>query len=452
METKTSYRNIYTVSALNQQVKQLVLDHFSLIHLQGEISDFVRAASGHLYFSLKDEQSRVRCVMFRSRSVALSCAPANGLQVILSARVDFYTIRGEFQLIVQTMRLEKQGELQRRFEQLKKKLQAEALFSEERKKQLPAIPSTIGIVTSLQGAALQDILSTLQARWRLARLIIFPSAVQGEEAAAELCRMIEIADQSYDIDVLIVARGGGSLEDLAAFNDEGLARTIAACQTPVITAVGHEIDFTIADLVADCRAPTPTASANLATPEQVELKEKLSAAAKRLQQLMKYKMNQEKQGLQLRNHRLMRFHPLTRVESLMQLCDAAERRLHHSMLARLTQKRQCLQRISKQLLSNRPTIKIMHLRKELRLLNESLLRAIAYKLQQQRHCIDRLQTKYQALSPYSTLRRGYAIVSRQDGRIVDTVHKVKRDETVNVRVHDGRLSVLVKDTLIKELP
>ena len=437
-------RNVYTVSRLNQEVRRLILDHFSLIYLQGEISDFARAASGHLYFSLKDQQSRVRCVMFRSQSLRLKCKPGNGLHAVISARVDFYTIRGEFQLIVQTLKPEKQGELQKQLEELKKKLLDEGLFAEERKKPLPAMPQNIGIITSLQGAALQDILSALRVRWRLAEAIIFPVMVQGDEAVKGLCDMIRLADSSYELDLLVVARGGGSLEDLMAFNAEALARAIAACQTPVITGIGHEIDFTIADLAADRRAPTPTAAITLATPDQGEVAENLSRIAEGLQKCIQQTLNREKQKLQLCNYRLTSLHPVLRLETMMQFCDEASRRLRQSMLLSLAGKRQWLRQAGKRLLSKQATEKIIRLRKELRLLNKNLSQAIAFLMQRQRSHFEGLRARHETLSPYATLERGYAIVSRQDGSVVDTVRKVKPGEALKVRVRDGLMDVSLK--------
>ena len=271
MTIDTPQRQILSVSQLNRQTRQLLETHLPLIWVEGELSNFACPASGHWYFSLKDEQAQVRCAMFRNRNSRVRLPsggrPGNGLQVLVRCRVSLYEGRGEFQLIVEHMEEAGLGALQRRFEQLKNKLDSEGLFTTEHKQPLPALPRRIGVITSPTGAAIQDILQVLQRRFAAIPVTIYPTAVQGQEAIAGLTHAIEQANDHGSCDVLIVGRGGGSMEDLWAFNEESVARAIFASDIPIISAVGHEVDFTIADFVADQRAPTPSAAAELLSPD-----------------------------------------------------------------------------------------------------------------------------------------------------------------------------------------
>ncbi|MDE2196596.1 MAG: exodeoxyribonuclease VII large subunit, partial [Gammaproteobacteria bacterium] len=266
----TPERQVFSVSRLNHEARALLEGGFPLLWVEGELSNLSRPASGHLYFSLKDAAAQVRCALFRNRATLLRCKPAEGMQVLVRARVSLYEPRGDFQLIVEHMEDAGHGALQRAFEQLRQKLAGEGLFDPAHKKPLPAMPGIIGVVTSPSGAALRDILSVIRRRQPSARVILYPAPVQGEGAGAKLAAMIRTASARAECDVLIIARGGGSLEDLWAFNEEAVARAIHACALPIISGVGHEIDFTIADFVADARAPTPTAAAELVTPDRNE--------------------------------------------------------------------------------------------------------------------------------------------------------------------------------------
>ena len=278
----TPEREVFSVSALNRDARRIIESNFGVIWVEGEISNLARPSSGHMYWSLKDDNAQVRCAMFRQANRSLTFAPKNGLQVLARARVSLYETRGEFQLIVDFLEEAGEGLLRRRFEELKRKLAAEGLFETERKQQLPALPRRIGVVTSPSGAAVRDILSVLRRRFPWVQVVIYPTLVQGATAAYEIAQTLELADSRGDCDLLILARGGGSLEDLWSFNEEIVARAIAALDTPLISGVGHEIDFTIADFVADVRAPTPSGAAEIAVPDQAEWLAALAGTAQRL--------------------------------------------------------------------------------------------------------------------------------------------------------------------------
>ncbi|HEX6549675.1 MAG TPA: exodeoxyribonuclease VII large subunit, partial [Gammaproteobacteria bacterium] len=277
-------RQIYTVSALNRAARGLLETGLPLLWVEGELSNLARPASGHLYFSLKDASAQVRCALFRNRASLLRFTPRDGQHVLVRARVSLYEPRGDYQLQIEHMEDAGHGALQRAFEELKKKLAAEGLFDAASKKPLPAAPHTIGIVTSPSGAAIRDILSVIRRRYPVARVIVYPVPVQGEGAGAKIAAMLQTASTRAECDVLIVSRGGGSLEDLWAFHEEIVARAIHACPIPVVSGVGHEIDFTIADFVADVRAPTPTGAAELATPDSSEWLQALSNLRTRIVQ------------------------------------------------------------------------------------------------------------------------------------------------------------------------
>ncbi|RMH19478.1 MAG: exodeoxyribonuclease VII large subunit, partial [Gammaproteobacteria bacterium] len=306
-------REILRVSELNRAVQDLLSNHFPLIWVEGELSNLTRAVSGHFYFSLKDDSAQVRCAMFASRNRLLDFNPENGQQVLVRARVGLYPARGDFQLIIEDMEPCGEGLLRLQFEQIKSRLQKAGLFDPEHKKPLPDYPATIGIITSESAAALQDVLHVIERRYPCAELCIYPAQVQGESAPQSICRALQAAETHAHCDVLLVVRGGGSMEDLWAFNDEHVARAIHTCSIPVVTGIGHEIDFTIADFVADQRAPTPSAAAELATPNREELLIHLGRLEKRLEQDMVQHLQDTMQYLDRLEQRLLRQHPETRL-------------------------------------------------------------------------------------------------------------------------------------------
>jgi exodeoxyribonuclease VII large subunit len=311
-----SNTEILSVSDLNQQVRQLLEQSFAIIQVEGEISNFVCPSSGHWYFTLKDNRAQVRCALFRNRSRFLKYRPQNGDRVLLRAKVSLYEGRGEYQLIGEYLEAAGSGELQAAFEALKQKLQLEGLFDPKHKQTLPAIPQHIGVITSATGAAIQDILSVLKRRFPAIPISLYPAAVQGDGAPTQLIQALELANRSALCDVLILGRGGGSAEDLCAFNDEMLARKIFASTVPIVSAVGHEIDFSISDLVADVRAPTPSAAAELLSPDRDQLSQQFDIYHNRFSQLARQQLNQRQQQLEALRARLR--HPGQRLQDQSQ--------------------------------------------------------------------------------------------------------------------------------------
>src|SRR5688572_14061529 len=337
MQPAVPQRHVFTVTALNREVGQLLAHSFPLLWIEGEISNLSQPRSGHMYFSLKDPQSQVRAAMFRNRSTYLGFEPKDGMQVLVRAKVALYEPRGDFQLIVEHMEAAGDGALRRAFEALKQKLDAEGLFDAARKRPLPQFPRQIGVITSPTGAALRDVLSVLQRRYPLASVLVYPVQVQGSEAARDIIATLNLASLRQDCDVLLLVRGGGSLEDLAAFNDEQVARAITDCGIPVVCGIGHEVDFTIADFVSDLRAPTPSAAAELVSPNGPELVQRSLRLGAVLQELMLQHL--QDLGLNLKQiHKRLRFlHPARRLNQQQQGLDAQERRLRHAMTLLLRQ-------------------------------------------------------------------------------------------------------------------
>ena len=327
---------IYTVSRLNREVRFVIEGSFPTLWVEGEISNFAAPHSGHWYFSLKDATAQVRCAMFRPQNRRLSFTPKDGMQVLVKARVSLYEGRGDFQLLAEHLEEAGEGKLRQEFEALKKRLLEAGLFAEEHKKPLPAIPRCIGIITSPTGAAIRDILSVLQRRFASVPVIIYPTLVQGDLAAPNIVKAIETANHRNECDALILTRGGGSLEDLWPFNEEKVAYAIYRSNIPIVSGVGHEIDFTIADFVADLRAPTPSAAAELATPDREELLNSLDQHQKQLARLAKQKLQQFQQNLDWMKKHLQQQHPKRRLAEQAQhldLCEITLVRLQNKLLA-----------------------------------------------------------------------------------------------------------------------
>jgi exodeoxyribonuclease VII large subunit len=320
-------RDVYTVSRLNREARGLVEGTLGSIWLEGEISNFARPGSGHWYFSLKDDAAQVRCAMFRQRNAGLGMVPRDGMQVLVRARASVYEPRGEFQLIVDHLEESGEGELRRRFERLKRQLAAEGLFETARKRPLPRLPRRIGVVTSPTGAALRDILQVLRRRFAAVPVILYPVPVQGAGAAGQIAAAIALASARAEVDVLVVGRGGGSLEDLWSFNEEAVARAIVDCAMPVVSAVGHEVDVTIADLAADVRAPTPSAAAELIVPDAAEWLRSLAAAERRLAGAWRRRQAAWLDALDWARKRLSQLHPSLAIERQFQRLDDLDTRM-----------------------------------------------------------------------------------------------------------------------------
>lgn len=393
---------IYSVTEFNSDVRSILEDSFGNIWIEGEISNFVAPASGHWYFSLKDETAQVKCAMFRGSQRRLSFTPKNGLHVLLRARVSLYEPRGEFQLIADFMEERGEGKLRRLFDALKKKLQEAGWFDEARKKAIPLFPATIGVVTSSTGAAIRDILHVLKRRYPCANVIIYPTLVQGETAAPAIAEAIRTANERNECDVLIIARGGGSLEDLWPFNEEVTAKAIYASKLPIISGVGHEIDFTIADFVADVRAPTPSAAAEIAVPDRMELLAQLRRQEQHITRSILQLLSAEKQKLGWVYKHLLQQHPRTRLLQKMQQLDLYEARL------------------------------VALLNQTLHLLQTKLAGCAA---------------KLDGISPLATLQRGYAIATEKSGRIIHHIKQVTVGDEIVVRLRDGTLGCEVKSTV-----
>ncbi len=403
-----------SVGELNRAVRDTLEGSFPLLWVSGEISNFTRAASGHLYFTLKDEQAQVRCAMFRNRAALLPWQLASGQRIEARALVTLYEARGDYQLTVETVRRAGVGSLHEAFVRLKDKLLAEGLFDPERKRALPHYPRRIGIVTSPQAAALSDIVTAFKRRAPHIHLTLFPSQVQGDAAPAQLCQALEDAIQSGDQDLIILARGGGSLEDLWAFNDETLARAVAACPVPIISGVGHETDFTITDLAADLRAATPTAAAELASAAWVEagqtltlLQAKLERAMSRLLERRGQKLDQLARGL---------ISPAARLTALRKQLTYATARLSSATEHRVIREQTRLGGLSWRLSAAKPNA--ANHRRHVDALASRLDHALATQLGTRRATLEQLQTALHSLNPEDVLRRGYAIVRDEGNRIV----------------------------------
>ena len=326
MDGSAPERDIYSVSRLNLEARLLLEQGFPRIWLEGELSNVSRPSSGHLYFTLKDARAQIRAAMFRSRNQAIRFRPEEGLQVLVRGRVSLYEPRGDYQLIVDHMEEAGDGALRRAFEELKRKLDAEGLFDAARKQPLPALPARIGVITSPSGAAVRDVISVLRRRFPAIPVLIYPVPVQGKEAGGEIANAIRLASRRADCDVLILTRGGGSLEDLWPFNEEVVARAIHDCRIPLVSAVGHEIDFTIADFVADRRAATPSAAAELVTPDQLEWLARLTQLSARLENRLRHTLSDDQRRLAWLEQRLQQVHPGQYLRQQAQRLDELEQR------------------------------------------------------------------------------------------------------------------------------
>lgn len=455
-------REVLSVSALNRRARGLLEGHFPIIWVEGEISNLSRPSSGHFYFSLKDSQAQVRCALFRPRATLLECQPANGMQVIVRARVSLYEGRGEFQLIVEQISDAGAGALQRAFEALKQRLQQEGLFATERKRPLPALPQTLGLITSPQGAAIRDVLSILRRRFPALKIIVYPSLVQGTQAPAALCAALETANHRAECDLLLLTRGGGSAEDLAAFNDEKLARMIVASQLPVISAVGHESDVSISDFCADLRAPTPSAAAELLSPDRVALLTDLQSLQQRLQRQMQLQLRSQQQYLQQLQHRLK--HPQQRLESLSQRLDNLEWRLQRALPQQLSTLAQCLNSLRWRLQQQAPgrlirqrlhdlQARLLHqdphprldlLRQQHGYLSQRLAQAMQQHLHTRQQRLHYLGHALDTISPLATLQRGYAIVRDEQGQVLRHAKQVQLGQQVTAKLSSGDLCCRVE--------
>lgn len=436
-------RNIFTVSRLNREAKAILEHGLGLIWLEGEISNLARPASGHLYFSLKDNKAQVRCALFRGKQQGLSFSPEDGLQVIARARVSLYEPRGDYQLIVESLEPAGEGELRRRFEQLKKLLHAEGLFAADRKAVLPSLPHRIGIITSPGGAVIHDIRTTLARRFPAISLLLYPVTVQGKDAADDIADMIALASARAECEVIILARGGGSLEDLWAFNEEKVARAIASSKIPIVCGVGHETDFTIADMVADARAATPTAAAEMLSPDQTEISALLFLRWQRLHSEMTSYLNAKRQAVDWASMRIT--HPSARISRVREKLNFLSQRQGYLAQSRIHSAVSRLQTANGRLRDTRMPARIRQLRSDTRNLGQQLIHGISNRLQLGSHDLHSIAGRMHALSPLATMQRGYAILSVADGKVIKSTTGISRGDKIHAQLAHGQLDCIVED-------
>jgi exodeoxyribonuclease VII large subunit len=436
--------SIYSVSALNQSVAALLEKEFGWIWVEGEISNLSQPASGHLYFSLKDSSAQVSCAMFQGRNRTLAFRPENGNQVLVRAKVSLYQPRGNYQLIVDRMEEAGDGALRRQFEQLKSKLAAEGLFDEAQKLDIPALPKGIAIITSRSGAAIHDVLSVIARRFPSIPVKLFPVPVQGVEAAPAICRALKlIGDHAtageLDCDVILLVRGGGSLEDLWSFNDERVARAVFDCPLPVVSGVGHEVDVTIADYVADFRAATPTAAAETVTPDQTSWLQSFDWYQLRLQQLMKNKIERHLEKTQWLYRRLLQQHPENQVQRSRQRCDELVKRLFRHSQSMLAYRHSRLATTSAKLSAQNPVFLINQQQQKMRYLASRLQQATLNVLSHKKSQLSNTARTLNAISPLQTLERGYSITMNIKGAAILSVKQVNAEDRIKTLVHDGHI-------------
>ena len=432
-------RTVYSVSELNRQVAALLEQEFAWIWVEAEISNLARPASGHIYFSLKDDNAQIRCAMFRSRNSGLSFTPDNGQQVVVRGKVSLYQPRGDYQLIVDRMEEAGEGALRARFEALKNRLTAEGLFSAEHKQDIPELPGCIGVITSNTGAAIRDVLSVIGRRFPSIPVKLFPVPVQGEAAAPAICKALALAESMAECDVVLLVRGGGSLEDLWAFNEESVARAIYACDIPVVSGIGHETDITIADFVADLRAATPTAAAESVTPDQNHWLRNLAAGHRRLLQLMQEAQKQRQQELNWLKARLAQQHPMSVVQAWAQRLDDLEQGLLRGWRMRLQDWQHRQQQLGSRLLAQSPRNRLYQGEQRLQLLTSQMQHRIQARLEKTRARLERLASTLNAVSPLNTLARGYSITTDSQGRALSKASQVKKGDAITSRLHKGHL-------------
>ena len=433
---------VLTVTGINTLLKTQIEDQFASVWVRGEISNFKAHTSGHHYFSLKDDRSQISAVMFKGFNSRLKFTPESGMEVIVRGRVTVYEPRGTYQIFCETMEPVGAGALQKAFEQLKEKLRKEGLFSQEHKQKLPLLPKHIGIVTSPTGAAIQDILNVLSRRYRSAQITLIPARVQGEGASREIVRGIELANQSSAFDVLIVGRGGGSIEDLWCFNEEIVARAIFKSKIPIISAVGHEIDFTIADFVADVRAPTPSAAAEIVAQSASELTEKIINQKRRLSQAMQGVLERRAQAVIYLQKRLV--DPKRRVEDLILRCDELSQRLTFAWI-RYKKERQMQIKVLQGRLQN-PRAILKNKKIQIQSCEQNLKQKMFLKIERFKSKTVQATAMLDSLSPLKVLSRGYSITF-VEGRVVKSTESVALGAEISTRVSDGEIISVVKNVM-----
>ncbi|MGI9263689.1 MAG: exodeoxyribonuclease VII large subunit [Gammaproteobacteria bacterium] len=438
-------RDIYTVSRLNGEVRSLLENQYSSVWIEGELSNLARPASGHIYFSLKDDAAQIRCAMFRGRNARIKFTPVDGMAVVCRGRVGLYEARGEYQLVVEHMEEAGEGMLQREFERLKKQLAAEGLFDSETKKPLPLLPRRLGVITSPTGAAVRDIIHILARRFPAVPVLVYPVPVQGDGAAEQIAQAIRLAATRAECDVLILARGGGSLEDLWSFNEEVVARAIHGCEIPVVSGIGHETDFTIADFVADVRAPTPSGAAELAVPDKLVWLKSINDSWTRIRRGMQRKLTGFRDRTDWLTKRVAQLHPGNRLQQQAQRLDELEQRISLACKSGLQTRIVALETLQHRLLAHSPTTAIREGRQQSINALQRLRAQMQRTLETTRQRLDSTARALTAVGPDATLERGYAIVTQTGGNIVRDARKIESGERLDVRVAQGSFSAVVAE-------
>ena len=435
-------RDVLSVSQLNTRARTLLEDVFAQVWVEGEISNLAKPASGHMYFTLKDQNAQVRCALFRQNAARVRQALRDGLAVKVRGKVSLFEGRGDYQLIVDSVEPAGDGALRLAFEALKEKLAGEGLFSAERKVALPKHPQRIGIVSSPTGAVIRDIISVFRRRAPQVALTLIPTAVQGRDATAQIVRALQLAD-AQGFDALILARGGGSLEDLWCFNEEAVARAVDACITPIVSAVGHETDVSISDFVADVRAPTPSAAAELLAPDSSDLRHRLDNLKRRLLLRMQNRLAHERLRLDGISRRLR--HPGERLRQQAQRLDDLDMRLRRAFEQNMSRRQERLARLDGRLAGQHPRRQLALLRQRLDSLADRLPRATQQLLRQRRQTLAGLAQTLQIVSPLATLGRGYSILLDERGKPIRSAAQTHPGQRLKARLGEGELEVRVED-------
>ncbi|GAB3754250.1 exodeoxyribonuclease VII large subunit [Lysobacter olei] len=436
--------DVLTPSQLNTLARDLLEGAFPLVWVEGELGNLSRPSSGHLYFTLKDARAQVRCAMFRPKSSWLKFVPREGLKVLARGRLTLYEARGDYQLVLDHMEEAGEGALRRAYEELRARLQAEGLFDASRKRALPAYPRRIGVITSPSGAAVRDVLSVIGRRFPMAEVEVLPVPVQGEAAPPQILAMLQRAIASERYDVLLMTRGGGSLEDLWAFNDERLTRAVAASPVPVVAAIGHETDFSLVEFAADLRAPTPSAAAELLVPDREDLSRRVAALQMRLQRQSLQRLRQAMQRADRAALRLNAQRPQARLDALRRRQQDALRRMLLAWRQRLVREQARLRHAEVGLRASHPQRRIQRLRERLARLAPSPHATLARRLASESLRLRGLARSLEAVSPLATVARGYAILQTPDRRVVRSVLDVAPGDRLEATLADGTLKVRVE--------
>jgi exodeoxyribonuclease VII large subunit len=433
-------RQILSVTQLNRLAKS-TLDQLPLLWIEGEVSNFAKPSSGHWYFTLKDKTAQVRCAMFRNRNQGVRFQVNQGTQVLVRAKISLYEGRGDYQIIVEHMEEAGLGRLHREFERLKQKLSDQGLFDSQHKQPVPDWPLHIGVITSPTGAAVKDVCSVLKRRCPALAVTVIPTAVQGTQAAEEIIQALYIAENSGLFDVILITRGGGSLEDLWCFNDEQLARAIYDCPIPIVSAVGHEIDFTISDFVADIRAPTPSAAAEILSPDVREYNDKLNAQITKLTKIIQHSIESKK--MEVARLRAQVKHPGQRLQNQSQTLDSLELRMHRVIKNLLSKHKQSVAHRNQRLATNSPERSIQQQTQWIIAADKRFTRQINQLLNTQKSLLASAGKQLNSVSPLNVLNRGYALVSNEESEVVSESSQVEINDTVNIRLSKGQLKCTV---------